>query len=82
MPNNPVKLAIRLLFLSFLVGALMSFLDMTPWTVWQDLGDTMRQLTDWAVRAVKWAMPTIILGAVIVVPIWLAIRAWDLFRKR
>ena len=82
MTQRPLSIALRLAFFSFLVGALLSFLDLTPWEMLRDIGGTVRSITDFILEAVRWAAPTIILGAIVVVPIWLAIRAWKLLRGR
>jgi hypothetical protein len=72
--GSPAAVLVKLVFLSLLVGAFMSFLGVTPaglisrvWRMIQavlDLGfDSLRELGRW-----------IVYGAIIVVPLWLLSR--------
>ncbi len=72
--GSPGAVLVKLLFLSLLVGAFMSFLDITP-----------AGLLDWGVELVRSVMHLgfdafgdigrwLLYGAVVVVPIWLLTR--------
>lgn len=64
-------MVIKLLAASLLVGVALSSLNITPNQVLQDLGLTPDEIMNYAQRGFRWAMPHIILGAIITVPIWL-----------
>lgn len=63
--------ALKILLASLLVGVALSSVDITASQVLQDLGLTPERLMNWARRGLRWALPNIILGALITVPIWL-----------
>lgn len=63
--------AIKILLISFLVGLALSSLNITAAQILQDFGLTPKEIMDYARRGVRWALPHIILGALITVPIWL-----------
>ena len=64
---------VKIALASLLVGVALAFLDITPEDVLKDVGLTPEQLLfylDWSLR---WAMPHVILGAVVTVPVWIVI---------
>jgi hypothetical protein len=63
-----------LLLLCFIVGVMLAFLGTTPATLFRDLWAWL--LAAWAtvVDVFAWAMPYIVLGAMVVVPI--AVVSW------
>lgn len=62
---------IKILLASLLVGVALSSVDITASQVLQDLGLTPERIMNYARRGLHWALPNIILGALITVPIWL-----------
>lgn len=62
---------LKVLFASLLVGIALSAFNITPDRVLQDFGMTPQQVMDYSRRAIRWAVPHVILGALITVPIWL-----------
>ncbi len=62
---------LKLLLASLLVGVALSSLDITAVNLLEDFGLTPEQIVNYARRGVRWALPNIILGALITVPIWL-----------
>jgi hypothetical protein len=74
---------VKLLITCFLVGMLLRILGFTPINLLEHFGETVRRLYDVAlsllhsaVSTVEWAVPYILLGAVVVVPIWLFRTGW------
>jgi hypothetical protein len=79
---------VKLLITCFLVGMLLRLLGFTPRNLIEHFGETIRQLYDMgvsllhsAVSTVEWAVPYILLGALVVVPIWLFRTGWQGFRR-
>jgi hypothetical protein len=80
---------VKLLIACFLVGMLLRLIGFTPLNLIQHFGETVRRLYDFgvsllhsAVSTVEWAVPYILLGAIVVVPIWLFRTGWQGFRGR
>lgn len=65
------SVVLKILLASLLVGVALSSVDITATQVLQDFGLTPERLMNWARRGLRWALPNIILGALITVPIWL-----------
>lgn len=64
---------IRLLILSFVVGFILNVLDLDPGTLLRNIGGTVESIFMTVVDAVRWAVPHILIGAIVVVPFWLVI---------
>jgi hypothetical protein len=67
---------IGLVLLCFLVGVVLAFFGTTPATIFTDLWRAAVDAWGVVVDVLTWAMPYILLGAVVVVPI--AVIAWVL----
>ena len=61
---------IKLLVGSFLVGWMLTLFDITPLELLEDLTGTIGEIYKTALNAVRWAADYILLGAVIVLPLW------------
>lgn len=64
---------VKILLASLLVGVALSALDITPEQILRDFGLTPDQILQYARRGIRWAIPHVILGALITVPIWLVV---------
>lgn len=64
-----VKVAIA----SLLAGAALSFFGITYQSVFAVIGVTPEQALEFWQRAMAWAIPNMILGAMLIVPAWLLI---------
>ncbi len=76
--GNPLGVLIRLVLLSIVVGIVLSALDITPANLIWRLQVLMRRISDMGVDAFAWAGRYFLLGAVVVVPIWLIARVLGL----
>jgi hypothetical protein len=83
MPNNvvsrffggpPLSVAVRLILLSILVGVILSALGLDPWNIWRSLERLIRTIWDMGFDAIVWLWRYFLLGAILVVPIWLIVR--------
>ena len=70
MPKNVGSVIVKLLIGSFLVGWLLTFFDITPLDLLKDLTGTIGHIYSTALSSVRWAADYILLGAVIVLPLW------------
>jgi hypothetical protein len=70
----PLSVAVRLILLSVLVGFILHQIGFDPWNIWRTLRDLVTRIWDMGWDAIVWAWRYFLLGAVIVVPIWLIMR--------
>ncbi len=80
--KNPGRTLFRLLLASFAVGLLLSVFDIRPEELLRNLDENLREIFEAAVDLVRWAIPYILLGAVIVAPIWLGLTLLRALRRR
>jgi hypothetical protein len=83
MPNNlvtrffggpPLSVIFRLILLSILVGVILKVLGLDPFNILRSIEDLIRAIWEMGFDAVVWLWRYFLLGAVIVVPIWLIVR--------
>ncbi len=72
--GSPLAVALRLVLLSLIVGLILSFFGITPRNLFYVLDDLARRIYDLGFGAFQWIAEYIILGAMIVVPIWFIVR--------
>ncbi|MEO1017292.1 MAG: DUF6460 domain-containing protein [Pseudomonadota bacterium] len=81
MPRITIGTIIKLLVASLLVGMVLAYFNVTPQEilayVQAQLGDAVSNAGSFA----GWAVSYILLGAVIVVPLWLLNYLWKSFRR-
>ncbi len=72
--GSPLAVLFRLVLLSVLVGVILSAIGLDPADILRSLERLVRTVWDMGLDAVRWAWRYFLLGAVIVVPIWLIVR--------
>lgn len=72
--GSPVGVVVRLLILSFVVGVILSVLDINPNDVINWVDERFRAITSLGFDSVEEAGRILLAGAVIVVPVWLFVR--------
>ncbi len=72
--GHPAVVALRLAVLSVLVGVFLSFFGITPRNFFQVLDDFARHIYDLGFGAIQWFVEYMVLGAMLVLPIWLIVR--------
>jgi hypothetical protein len=68
-----MKTLFNLVMLSFVVGLVVAVAGIDPLNLWSDLAGTIREIWGLFWDTAHWAVRYIVLGAIIVVPIWLVI---------
>ena len=71
MPANIREALIKVLLFSFVVGVLLSFFEIDPKQLLANFGETVQSIFSVVASVVEWAVKYVLLGAVVVVPIWL-----------
>lgn len=80
--ERPGRTLFRLLLASLVVGLLLSVFDFRPEELLRGLGDVTADSFGSVVALVRWAIPYLLLGAVVVAPIWLAMTLWRAVTRR
>jgi Domain of unknown function (DUF6460) len=70
----PLSVLVRLILLSILVGVILSAIGLDPFDIWRSIERLFRSIWNMGWDAVDWAWRYFLLGAVIVVPIWILTR--------
>ncbi len=82
MQQNVAATIIKLLVLSLIVGLALNLFDLDPLSLLANFGGTVEAIFKTLVSAISWAIPHVLLGAAVVVPIWLALLLLRAARKR
>jgi hypothetical protein len=80
--GNPLAVVIRLVLLSVVAGIVLSALGITPDNLFYSLEVLARRISDMGFGVVRWALGYLILGAMVVVPIWFLARLFGLLGRR
>jgi hypothetical protein len=78
--GSPLSILVKLIFLSLLVGALLAFLNLTPFDLVDRIMRLLRSIFGLSFDAVRDIGRWILYGAMIVVPIWLLVRLFKTAR--
>jgi hypothetical protein len=70
----PLAVIFRLILLSILVGVILEVLGLDPWNIIDSLRTLVLRIWDMGFDAVRWLWRYLLLGAAIVVPVWLIVR--------
>jgi hypothetical protein len=70
----PLSVIFRLLLLSILIGVILEVLGLDPWNIIDSLQRLALRIWEMGFDAVRWLWRYLLLGAVVVVPIWLIVR--------
>src|SRR5579863_4622458 len=80
--GSPLMVAFRLVLLSILVGVVLAAIGFDPWNILNSIELLFRRLWSLGFDAVNWLWRYFLLGAVIVVPVWLLSRMFGAPRGR
>ena len=70
----PLSVAFRLILLCVLVGVILHALGFDPGNIIESIRRMVRAIWDMGFDAIKWVWRYFLLGAIIVIPIWLILR--------
>jgi hypothetical protein len=82
MPKTFASTLIKLAIGSLLLGLLLRFFSISPRGLLEGLGDTALEIFDIIAGMLAWAVEYILIGAIVIVPIWLVLVAWRSFRGK
>jgi hypothetical protein len=70
----PLAVIGKLALLSILIGVVLSTFGFDPWNIVESVRRIVRAIWDMGFDTVRWLWRYFLLGAVIVVPVWLVLR--------
>jgi len=82
MPSSIRDTIIKLVLFSFVIGLLLSFFDIDPAELLKNFGATAEKIFEIVADVIEWGVKYVLLGAVVVIPIWLVIFAIGKLRGR
>lgn len=82
MQKSAVSTIIKLAILSLLVGFALAFFDVDPRNLLTGLGSTVVEVYELVLRFLRWSVKYVLLGAVVVVPIWLVFYLITLSKRK
>ena len=80
--GTPLAVAFRLILLSILVGVVLAAMGLDPWNIIESARRLVLQIWNMGWDAISWIWRYFLLGAVIVIPIWLLSRLFGAPRGR
>jgi Domain of unknown function (DUF6460) len=75
--GSPLAVLFRLILVSVLVGVILAALGLDPWNIIQSVERIIRSIWNMGWDAVVWLWRYFLLGAVIVIPIWILMRVFN-----
>jgi hypothetical protein len=82
MSNTAVSTIVKIAIISLLVGLALAFFDISPRSLAENLGETVVDIYEVVLNFLKWSLKYVLLGAVVVVPIWLVFLLIGLTKKK
>ena len=80
--GSPLAVAFRLILLSILVGVVLAAIGFDPWNILRSIELLFQRIWNLGFDAVNWLWRYFLLGAVIVIPVWLLMRMFGAPRGR
>jgi Domain of unknown function (DUF6460) len=80
--GSPLAVLGRLILVSILVGVILSALGLDPFDIVRSVERLIRHIWNMGFEAVRWVWRYFLLGAVIVIPIWIVVRLVNAPRGR
>jgi hypothetical protein len=72
--GSPLAVVGRLILLSILVGVILAAIGLDPWNIIDSVRRLVAHIWNMGFDAVRWLWRYFLLGAVIVLPIWVIVR--------
>jgi hypothetical protein len=72
--GSPLGVLVRLVLLSIVVGFILHAAHIDPRDIFRSLEELVRRVWEMGLEPLRWLWQYFLLGAVIVIPVWLVIR--------
>jgi acetyl-CoA acetyltransferase len=73
MLNPLLRTLVKVVVASLVVGTILTHFGITAEQLMREFGLSAERIEDYARRGFSWAWPNVLLGAVVIVPIWFLI---------
>ena len=73
MAYSLVRTLVKILVASLIVGTILAHFGITAEVIMKEFGLSAERVTDLTHKALAWALPNLLLGALVIVPIWFLI---------
>ena len=73
MIYNALSTLVKFTLVAVVLGGVLGAFDLTATEILKDLGLAPNKLSKLAQEAFQWAVPHFVLGAMVIIPIWLVI---------
>ena len=80
--GSPLMVALRLALISIVVGVVMSVLGISPQNLIYRLRAFLQTIYDLGFGSIEWLLQYLMLGALVVIPIWLITRLVSVGRRK
>ncbi len=80
--GSPGSVALRLIVVSFVVGLLLAMFGFEPETIYENLVRLVRRLIEYGLSDFRQFGRILLTGAMVVIPVWFALRLLDARRAR
>ncbi len=68
-----IRTLVKVLVASLIVGTILAHFGITADQLIREFGITTERVEDWARRGFAWALPNLLLGAMVILPVWFLI---------
>ncbi len=65
-----VRTLVKIAVASLIVGTILAHFGITADQIIKEFGLTTERIEDWARRGFAWALPNVLLGALVILPLW------------
>jgi uncharacterized protein DUF6460 len=65
-----LRTSVKIAVASLIVGTILAHFGITADQIIREFGITTDRIEDWARRGFAWALPNVLLGALVIVPLW------------
>ncbi len=79
--GSPGRVLVQLAVMSFVLGVILSALGLSPFDIVESLQRLVQRVWNMGFDAITWGFRYFLLGAVIVVPVWLVMRLFRFGRR-
>ena len=80
--GSPIAVLFRLVLLSVVVGIVLAAIGFDPWNILESIRILFQRIWDLGFDTINWVWRYFLLGAVIVIPLWLISRIFSTPRGR
>lgn len=64
---------VKIIIASLITGAILGKLNLSAEQILREVGLTPDHVMQWLQKGVAWAVPNIVLGSMVIVPVWLVV---------